>query len=196
MPRTTAGPKAAAYPVDLERDVELRDGTRVHVRPVRADDAELLIGLYGRLSHQTAYQRFFSVMQRLPPQWAQYLAAVDYVQRLALVVSADARPATDLIAVARYEPAGEPDTAEIAFVVEDGWQNRGLGTILLGMLLEAAVARGIRQFRAFVLADNRRMLDLLARFTDIRRRTMESGVVDLLFTARPRVDPLPAPTGS
>lgn len=188
MWRATVGARPAPYPGDLERDVELHDGTRVHVRPVRVDDAELLIALYGRLSQQTAYQRFFSVMRRLPPEWAQYLATVDYVQRLALVVSADSRPGTDLIAVARYEPTDEAGTAEIAFVVQDGWQDRGLGTILLGLLLEAAVARGIRQFRALVLADNRRMLHLIARLTDIRRRTLDGGVVDVLFTARRPAD--------
>lgn len=174
-----------AYPKELERDVELADGTRVHIRPIRQDDESRLIALYDQLSRLTAYQRFFSFMRRLPPNWAHLLAGVDYVRRLALVAARDASPEADLIAVARYEPTADPATAEVAFVVRDDWQNKGLGTMLFHDLLSAASQRGIKQFRAYVLADNPRMLDLIARFGDVRQRTLEQGVVELLFTARP-----------
>ena len=77
-----------------------------------------------------------------------------------------------------------PSSVEVAFVVQDAWHGRGLGTILLDAVLRAAVARGVRQFRAFVLADNRRMLGLLARRTEITERKLEEGVVSVEF--RPR----------
>jgi RimJ/RimL family protein N-acetyltransferase len=141
--------------------------------------------LHARLSLDTAYHRFFSAMRRLPPDWARMLATVDYHRRLALVVVPDP-PTGDVIAVARYEPADRADTVEVAFVVEDRWQERGLGTVLLGDLLQAAGARGIQRFRAYVLADNRRMLDMLSRFTDVKERRIEAGVVDLVFTRRDR----------
>ena len=172
------------YPADLARDVELRDGASVHVRAVRPDDAGRLIALYDRLSRDTAYQRFFTVLRRLPPDWARLLATVDYVRRLAIVATADASPSADVVAVARYEPTDEPGTAEVAFVVQDEWQAKGLGTVLFRLLLDAAQGRGIDRFRAYVLADNRRMLDLIARFTDIRERSLHQGVVELLFTPR------------
>jgi GNAT superfamily N-acetyltransferase len=81
-----------------------------------------------------AYQRFFSVMRHLPPDWARFLAEVDYRRRLALVVERGPREAPELIAVARYEPTDRPDTAEVAFLVLDGWQGKGIGTALLGDL--------------------------------------------------------------
>ena len=165
---------------EFQRDVTLRDGARVRVRPIQPDDAPRLVALYDRLSRHTAYQRFFTVMRRLPPDWARFLATVDYRTRFALVVE-HPLGGDDLIAVARYEPAGAPDTAEVAFVVQDGWQNRGLGSILLRDLLRAARANGISKFRAWVLADNSRMLDLLARNTHVLERRYEAGVVDLLF---------------
>jgi len=168
----------------FDHPLTLRDGTRVRVRPIRADDAPRLVALYERLSHDTRYQRFFSAMRRLPPDWARFLADVDHVTRLALVVESPG-DADALIAVARYEPAGEPDTAEVAFVVQDGWQDRGLGTLLFRELLGAAAANGIRRFRAWVLADNRRMLDLITRLADVTRRSLDQGVVELTFTARP-----------
>jgi RimJ/RimL family protein N-acetyltransferase len=124
-------------------------------------------------------------MRRLPTDWAHLLANVDYQRRLALLAELGPREAPELIGVARYEPTDRPDTAEIAFVIQDGWQNRGLGRIMLGDLLAAAEARGVRFFRAYVLASNARMLDMFARFTDVRERKTESGVTDLVLTRRP-----------
>jgi len=171
----------AVYPAELERTLALKDGARVRIRPIRRDDAGRLIDLYARLGRTTAYQRFFTVMRRLPPDWARLLADVDYRRRLALVAE---EPGSDaLIAVARYMPC-EDDVAEVAFVVQDGWQDRGLGTALLHQLLAAAAARGIGRFRAYVLADNRRMLDMLSRFTDIETRRHEAGVVEVTFRAK------------
>ena len=110
-----------------------------------------------------------------------HLANVDYRHRLALVaVDPDT---ADLIGVARYEGTSEPATAEVAFVVQDDWQNRGLGTLLFGELLRAARLNRINRFRAWVLADNRRMLDLVARFGAVIDRTVENGVVELVFVA-------------
>jgi L-amino acid N-acyltransferase YncA len=175
-------PGGGTPPPHLDETLTLRDGTRVRLRPIVPADAERLIAAYEKLSADTRYQRFFSARQRLPPDWARFLATVDYRTRLALVVEAPGEPGT-IIAVARYEPGGAPDTAEVAFVVQDGWQDRGLGSLLFGRLLAAAAANGIRRFRAWVLADNRRMLDLIARYGRIERRTIEAGVVELTFTA-------------
>jgi RimJ/RimL family protein N-acetyltransferase len=168
----------------FDRSLALRDNTLVHMRPIRADDAPRLVALYDRLSSDSRYHRFFSAMRRLPPDWARFLATVDYDRRLALVVEAPDDP-DRLIAVARYEPTSEPGTAEVAFVVEDRWQDRGIGTLLFRELLAAGEANHIESFRAWVLADNRRMLDLIARFGHVHRRAIEQGVVELGFTARP-----------
>ena len=172
----------APYPVELERAVTLRDGSRIRVRPIRGDDAPRLIALYDRLSRDSRYQRFFSAMRRLPPDWARMLATVDYRARLAIVAEDVAASSGDVIAVARYEPSDRRDVVEVAFVVEDAWQNRGLGTVMFTDVLRAAIARGHRRFCAYVLADNRRMLDMIARFGAVERRTLESGVVEVVFT--------------
>lgn len=158
--------------------VHLLDGAEVTLRPIRPEDQPALTALYERLSPETAYQRFFTVMRRLPPDWARILVSVDYVRRMAIVAL---DPDGALIGVARYvydEPSRE---AEIAIVVEDRWQGRGLGTLLLRELLGYAAGKGISRFRAHVLADNGRMLDLLRRTTTILDRKLESGVVSLLL---------------
>lgn len=156
----------------------------LRLRLIRSDDEPRLIALYDRLSRHTAYQRFFAAMKRLPTDWAHFLANVDYQRRLALVIEAPGPDGSEVIAVARYEPTGDPGVAEVAFVVQDGWQGKGLGRLLLRELLSAAAARGIGRFRAYVLADNVRMLRLLSRYTRLLERSTESGVTELLFEAQ------------
>jgi RimJ/RimL family protein N-acetyltransferase len=177
-------PDLTGYPRELEREVTLKDGARVRIRPIRADDRGRLIELYDRLSRHTAYQWFFTVMRRLPPDWAKILATVDYRRRLALAAEHEGPHGVELVGVGRYEATEREDRAEIAFVVQDGWQNRGLGTVLFRGVLDAAQARGIARFVACVLADNTRMLDLIQRFTDIEHRKMEQSVVEIVFTPR------------
>ncbi len=179
------GAPMAAYPKELEREIALPDGARLRLRPIRPEDQDRLTAFYDRLSRHTAYQRFFAVMRRLPPNWAHFLANVDYERRLALIAEHGPPDEPELIGVARYEPADQVDTAEIAFVIQDRWQNRGLGTLMLDALLAAADARGIRRFRAYVLAANMRMIDLLVRFMDVQERVTQSGVTELLLTRRP-----------
>ena len=160
----------------------LPEGLRL--RLIRPDDAPRLIALYDRLSRHSAYQRFFAAMKRLPPDWAELLANVDYQTRLALVIEHAGPTGPDVIAVGRYEPDAEPGVAEVAFVVEDGWQGRGLGRILLHELLAAAETRGIHRFRAYVLAENYRMLRLLSRDTRVLARRTDAGVADVTFEAK------------
>jgi RimJ/RimL family protein N-acetyltransferase len=177
------------YPRELERDLVLRDGARVRIRPIRPGDGPRLIAAYERLSAHSAYQRFFSVRRRLEPDWASFLATVDYRQRLALIAEPAHGGDAELVGVARYEPSPD-EVPEVAFVIMDAWQNRGLGTALFRALLEAAQARGFRRFRAWVLADNARMLDLIGRYGEIERRQRDGPVVELIFTPRA---PAPAP---
>jgi RimJ/RimL family protein N-acetyltransferase len=173
-----------SYPKDLERTARVRSGEWVRLRPIQPDDEARLMQLYDRLSFDTTLQRFFTRMNRLPQAWAHFLANVDYSDRLALVIEPVEAERTTLIAVARYDHSCSDGVAEVAFVVEDAWQGRGLGTLLLHEILAAAHQRGIHCFRADVLASNRRMLRLLARHTDIVERTTRYGVTELRFRRR------------
>jgi RimJ/RimL family protein N-acetyltransferase len=175
---------ADAVPAGFDRTIVLRDSARVRMRPIRPDDAPRLMALYDRLSLDTRYHRFFSAMRRLPPDWARFLATVDYRSRFALVVEAPEPDADSLIAVARYEATDDPATPEVAFVVQDDWQNRGLGTVLFSEILRAGTENGVHRFRAWVLADNRRMLDLIHRHGDVVARAFAEGVIELTFTPR------------
>jgi RimJ/RimL family protein N-acetyltransferase len=182
---TSAGPAEA-----LEQLVTLRNGAAVRVRPIQPDDAPRLMALCQRLTPWTVYLRFFSI-RRLRPEEAHALANVDYRQRMAIVAEVDADGEPELIGVARYGPSDErygprdeATTADIGLVVADGWQGFGLGSLLLDEILRAGEERGIHQFSADVLTENRRVLRLLARHTAITRRTVDSGITSVVFGRR------------
>jgi len=172
------------YPWALVRPLALNDGAALRLRPIRPDDEPRLVELFHRLSPRTVYQRFFRAYDRLPDDWYHRFAHVDYRTRLAVVAEQQEAGGPLLHAVARYEPGAADGATEIAIVVEDAWQHRGLGTLLLDALLAAAEARGRRHFTADVLADNRPMLRILSRLAHIRRRDLEAGVLTIEFERR------------
>jgi RimJ/RimL family protein N-acetyltransferase len=180
---TIVRPENVGYPRELERRVTVRDGARVRIRPIRPEDESRLVALFERLSARTVYHRFFTSYRRLPPEWYREFANVDYQARLALVAEHVTADAVHIRGVARWEPGDEPDTVEIALVVEDAWQGRGLGTALLDALLDAARGRGIHRFSADVLAENERMLRLLRKAMVIEESTASHGVVHLALVA-------------
>ncbi len=164
----------------LESDVTLRDGTAVHIRPIRPEDDHVLVDLFDHLSPQSVYQRFFMAMPELTPGMARYLSHVNYTNRMALV----AETAGELIGVSRYERTNDPGVVELGLVVADAWQGRGLGRILLRGIFQAAAANGIRRFRADVLSENRKMLRLLAEESKIDERHTEAGITSLVLSLR------------
>jgi RimJ/RimL family protein N-acetyltransferase len=164
----------------LESNVTLPDGTEVHIRPIRPEDDQVLVDLFHHLSPQTIYQRFFTAMPELSPGMARHLANVNYTNRLALVAEA----AGERIGVVRYERTNDPGIVELSVVIVDEWQGRGLGRLLIREIVRAAESNGINRFRADVLAENRRMLRLLAEELQILERKTEGGVTSLLLRSK------------
>jgi acyl-CoA synthetase (NDP forming)/GNAT superfamily N-acetyltransferase len=172
------------YPRHWEADVLAADGGVVHLRPIRPDDAERLVALHSRLSERTRYLRYFGAYPQIPRRDLDRFVTVDYTDRVALV----AELAGDLIAVGRYDrsPADPPDApAEVAFVVEDAHQGRGVGSVLLEHLAAAARERGVRAFMAYVLAENPTMVRIFLDAGYQVAREYESGLVHLTFPLEP-----------
>jgi acetate---CoA ligase (ADP-forming) len=144
-----------AYPRDREADVVLRDGSTVHVRPVRAEDAAAVRVFYEALSPESTALRFFSGFPNLDMavRWA---TEVDYDRRYGLVATSGDN---HVVAHAGWERQPDrPDRAEVAFAIADRMQGQGLGTILLGQLAEAADHAGVTVLTAEVLPQNYRMV--------------------------------------
>ena len=145
--------------------VTLRDGTMVTIRPIRPDDAPRLQAFFARLSPESIYSRFLGFRNELPREQAECLANVDCQTQMALVATRKQYCEEDVIADARYIviPAGEPSLAEAAIVVEDRYQNRGLGTLLLKRLTACARMHGIHTFLAAVHHSNAWVMRLIRR---------------------------------
>ncbi len=125
------------------------------LRPIRPDDADELHALFHRAGPASVYQRFFREKDDLTPEELEYFSNVDYQRRMAFVALHE----DDIIGVGRYDLLDdEPAMAEVAFLVADAQQGRGIGTQLLERLTDYARLRGITAFRAYVLADNHAML--------------------------------------
>ena len=146
---------APTYPSDREADVVLRNGSTVHVRPVRADDGPAIRAFLEAVSAESIAFRFFGMPSL---DWVtNWSVDVDYSDRFALVV--ETGTPRSLIAHAAYVRCDE-EHAEVAFLVADAWQNRGISTILLAHLAEIAHKRGIATFTAEVLPGNHQMITM------------------------------------
>jgi acyl-CoA synthetase (NDP forming)/GNAT superfamily N-acetyltransferase len=169
------------YPLAWEADVVLADGGIAHVRPIRADDADRLRDFHARLSPETVYFRFFAPHPELTDRDVERFTQVDHVDRVALVGTVHG----EIVGVSRYERLAGSDDAEVAFVVRDDHQGRGLASVLLDHLAEAARERGVRSFVAEVMADNRRMLAVFADAGYRPNTSMADGYLELRFDIAP-----------
>jgi acetyl coenzyme A synthetase (ADP forming)-like protein len=141
----------------LEADVALRDGSIAHIRPIRAEDEPHLLAFLLDLSADDRRMRFFSLANDLA-RTVHDKVDVDYVHSLGLVATVGSPER--MVGHALYAPAGDA-RAEVAFAIAAEYQGRGLATMLLGQLADAAAANGIDTFEAIVLPENRRMLSVL-----------------------------------
>src|SRR3954453_2027802 len=169
-------------PVGRAADVLLSDGTTVHLRPIRPDDADRIVALHSRFSERTRYLRYFSAYPRIPQRDLDRFVNVDHRDREAFVIE----HAGELIAVGRYERLGAGShQAEVAFVVEDAHQGRGIGSVLIEHLVAAASQEGITEFEADVLPENRTMLRVFADAGFPIDRAFAGGAVHLPFKIAP-----------
>lgn len=154
----------------------LADGARVAYRPIRPDDAPALQTFHRELSERTRYLRFLGIVPTLSDERARRCTDLDGIRRFALVAHPPAAPG-ELVAVARYEGLPDPRAAELAIVVADPWQHRGLGFALMQRLLAAARRRDIRVAHGVVTAENRPMLGLLRKLNLPQRTAIDRAIL-------------------
>lgn len=164
--------------VDVAASARLRDGTAVDLVAMGPADAERLVRFHKSLSPDTTYRRFFAFHPELSPKELYRFTHVDHREREAIIAVLDG----EIIGVGRYDRLGEEGgaegDAEVAFVVADSWQGRGLGTILLEHLAERAREAGLTRLVADTLAHNRPMLTVFDR-AGATTDGVESGVVHI-----------------
>jgi GNAT superfamily N-acetyltransferase len=152
---------------------ELDRGTRILVRPIEPGDKHRLVNGLRRLSEESIRKRFLAAKPRFTSAELRYLTEVDGVNHIALVALLEDDP-EQLVAVARcVRLPDRPDTAEMAIVVGDPWQNQGVGRALATTLADEALAVGIRRFAATMLGDNEAARRLMRTFA----RRLEEGQI-------------------
>jgi RimJ/RimL family protein N-acetyltransferase len=150
---------------------KLRDGTKVLVRPLQPEDKKDLLQGFGKLSIGSRRFRFLSPIRKLSAYQLKSLIEVDQVNHVAIGVKDIGRLGKPGIAIGRFVRLDtEPNTAEFAITVTDEYQNRGVGTLLAGLLMRAAQGRGIEILRGFLLDDNLAMIRLLGNLAARMKR--------------------------
>lgn len=144
----------------------LKNGLQVTIRAIRPDDKEALIAAFKELESRTVYLRFFGQKKGLSPQEVKQATEVDFAGTVALVVCRHDGETEKIIGAGRYIVFGDaqpPDSAEVAFTVEEDYQGLGIGSITLRHLTRIARERGIAHFHADVLRENKGMLAVFNR---------------------------------
>ncbi|MBN2011995.1 N-acetyltransferase [candidate division KSB1 bacterium] len=147
---------------DLEFETKLADGTNILVRKIQDSDKPCLMTEFDKLSPNSRHCRFLSSMNRLPDRYATYLTNIDHYNHVALCVSDISDSKNQGIGVARFiRLHDQPSTAEFAITVVDEYHGRGLGSLLMDILIQFALDNGIKHFEAYVLNSNDTMKHML-----------------------------------
>jgi len=168
-------------PVDAGAPVHFEDGTEALVRPISPADSGALLRFHSQLSAGSVRLRYFNPHPELSSSEVTRFTEVDGIARAALVVEC----AHELVAVGRYDQLGDHEVAEVAFVVADAYQHRGLATMLLHRLAAAARSIGIKRFTAEVLAENWAMLSVFRHAGFPIESKTDQGTVELMMTIAP-----------
>ena len=135
----------------------LDDGTQINFRSIQPTDEPSMRDLVYDLSRETIYYRFMSRESSFTHKQIQNFVYVDHRKDVAIVGTVPEAHGENIIAVGRYFLDEQTNRAEVAFVVRDDWQNRGIGSFLFLHLADLAQGNGIFGFTAEILRDNQRM---------------------------------------
>jgi acetyltransferase len=150
----------SSYPWEQEAEDVTVDNERIHIRPIRPEDAGLMIEHFNALSPKSVYQRFFFPMKQLSKWMLIRLTQVDYDREVALIALLDTPSGQKMAGVARVIREANGKNGEFAVAVADQWQGRGIGVSLLKRCLRIAKQKGFETVWGLVIAENRQMLKL------------------------------------
>ena len=148
------------YPARYEESGLEADGIRLMIRPIKPEDAPLLVELFNTLSPTSIYYRYFSPMKSLPHHMLARFTQIDYDREIALVALVEGEHKDTLVGTARI--IGHPDgkRGEFAVVVGDPWHGKGIGANLLRRCLRIMKERGMEVVWGTALRENRQMIQL------------------------------------
>jgi acyl-CoA hydrolase/RimJ/RimL family protein N-acetyltransferase len=142
---------------EMKTTLLLEDGTQVHFRPIHPTDEPRMRDILYDLSKETLYYRFMSMSGRFSHKQIQNFVYIDHRKDAAIVGTVPEAHGEDIVAIGRYFLDESTNRAEVAFVIRDEWQNKGIGTFLFKHMVTLAKQNGISGFTAEVLRENQRM---------------------------------------
>lgn len=192
---TRATPNEGLKPTDpASREINLRDGTEVRLRPIGPADRDQLLAGFELLSPNSRFQRFFAPLRSLPDHLVDQLLDTDGEDHVAIGAESAHNLEQGLIGVARLvRTPDRPNTAELSVAVVDSFQRRGLGTILLDHLLGVAHHLNITRIVAYVLEGNHAVQTLLKRFGFVPTEPGDTGTLayEVAIPSVPETGPHP-----
>ncbi len=181
--------KKGEYPEELETYRTTRSGLDILIRPVKISDEPRLKDFFYSLSDESVRRRFMSSRTDMPHERLQDFVIVDFTKEMViLAVKQMEEGADEIVGVGQYGIHEQSHTAEVALVVRDDHQDKGVGTELLNYLTQLAQSQGLLGFTAEVLYENAPMLHMFANMGFDVHRTAEAGVVELRIGFRGRDD--------
>jgi GNAT superfamily N-acetyltransferase len=175
--RTTIGTEESQEARHYLAEERLLDGRPVVLRAIRAEDKEGLRKGFQRLSERSVYLRFFQAKKDLTEQELRYFTELDFESHVGLLAILTENGEERGIGVGRYIVEPGTGAAEIAFVVDDSHHGQGVGTLLLRHLARIARAQGLERFHAYVLFDNKQMLEVFEHAGFPMERALQGNVI-------------------
>ncbi|MEM3513338.1 MAG: GNAT family N-acetyltransferase [Thermoplasmata archaeon] len=167
------------YPEYLEAYRTTKTGLQVLLRPVKLTDEPLLKDFFYSLSDASLYRRFMSVRKDMPHERLQEFVVIDYKKEMVILATISNGEKEEIVGVGQYGIEEDTNTAEVALVVRDDYQNKGVGWELLSYLTYLAKTHGLIGFTAEVFTDNRPMLHLFEKAGFQIEKRMSEGVYHL-----------------
>lgn len=186
-------PEGAVYPVELEHSQDFQ-GRALFFRPVKASDERLFQEYLYRLSERSVYLRFFQRRKAFPRDLSQELVAVDYQDNLGIVATDGTSDTATIVAAGHWMLDANANMAEVAFSVADEYQRQGIGSHIFRLMVRLARERGIRGFRATVMAANVGMRRIFEKSGYVQHTSYDSGVISLEFRFDEPTASVPRPT--
>lgn len=167
------------YPNQFEDRITIKTGDTLFIRPIRPEDAPLLVTFFSHLSPRTIYYRFFSPLKQLPPAMLARFTQIDYDRSMALTAFLGNQENERMVGVARIIGDADPRTVEFAVMIADEWQGKGIGAELMRRLIAIARSRGVEKIWGTVLAENTQMLALGKKMGFEIKTAADSGCYEL-----------------
>ena len=164
-----------------ENKVILKDGSAILFRPIVQEDVDDWLLMFNRLSERTRYLRLHYSPKQMRLEDALRFCTVDYMNSFAFVAEAMEAGQKLIVAVGRYSRLPSETTAEVAFIIEDAYQEKGIGTKMIEWLAAVARKNGIDTFEAFVLPENTTMLSVFQNYGFHMKRENKGDVCTSAF---------------